>query len=226
MARSAAAGSNRRRNATPRKGATTRSKKPASSAPSRGLRVPGWLCGLIGLVAGFALAQYFQQSAPPVAALMPKPATQQASGTAAAPAGSKAADKSAAEAGSNEPAMPTFEFYTLLPESEVVAPKVEAYQSTPRPGTSTTTKKGDKAAKAASYMLQAASFRDMPDAKRLAGRLSDLGLKAKISDVKANGNQTWHRVQVGPYDDTRELSRAKDLMVTQGIEPLMIRLQQ
>jgi len=225
MARSAAAGSNRRRNATPRKGATTRSKKPASSAPSRGLRVPGWLCGLIGLVAGFALAQYFQQSAPPVAALMPKPATQQASGTTAAPAGGNAADKGTAEAGSHEPAMPTFEFYTLLPESEVVAPKVEAYKSTPRPGASP--KADDKTpAKDASYMLQAASFRDMPDARRLAGRLSDLGLKAKISDVKANGNQTWHRVQVGPYDDTRELSRAKDLMVTQGIEPLMIRLQQ
>ena len=52
-----------------------------------------------------------------------------------------------------------------------------------------------------------------------------LGLLAKITTVQANGNQTWHRVQVGPYEDTRELSRAQDLMVTQGIEPLMIKLQ-
>ncbi|HET8790355.1 MAG TPA: SPOR domain-containing protein, partial [Modicisalibacter sp.] len=71
----------------------------------------------------------------------------------------------------------------------------------------------------------AASFQDANDAQRLAGRLEDLGLLAKITTVKANGNQTWHRVQVGPYQDTRELSRARDLMVTQGIEPLLIKLQ-
>ena len=74
-------------------------------------------------------------------------------------------------------------------------------------------------------MLQAASFKNAADAKRLAGRLKNLGLLAKITTVQANGNQTWHRVQVGPYEDTRELSRAQDLMVTQGIEPLMIKLQ-
>ena len=40
-----------------------------------------------------------------------------------------------------------------------------------------------------------------------------------------SGDQLWHRVQVGPYGDARELNRAQDLMITQGIEPLTIRLQ-
>jgi len=54
--------------------------------------------------------------------------------------------------------------------------------------------------------------------------LRNLSLLAQISEVQANGD-TWHRVQVGPYDDTRELNRAQDLMSTQGIEPLLIQLQ-
>lgn len=198
------------------KGATTRR---APRQQQGRLSVPGWLWGLAGLIAGFALSQYFQQTAPPVATVMPKPPS-----SVTAPAADDVSSPSASQP--EEPAkprMPTFEFYTLLPESEVIAPKVEAYHSTPRPAEDAA--EGDGTATADSFVLQAASFRDANDAQRLAGRLEDLGLLAKITTVKANGDQTWHRVQVGPYQDTRELSRARDLMVTQGIEPLLIKLQ-
>ncbi len=221
MARTAAQSSSRRR--APAKGATARRSQPKQAR--EGLRVPGWLWGLVGLVAGFALAQYFQESAPPMATLMPKPASQAQAPSSAAPSSSGKPQAPAQD----EAQMPTFEFYTLLPESEVVAPKVEAYQSTPRPSADANDKpdagQAAKAAGGGSFMLQAASFKNVADAKRLAGRLQNLGLLAKITAVKANGDQTWHRVQVGPYEDTRELSRAQDLMVTQGIEPLMIKLQ-
>lgn len=224
MARTAAAQSSSRRKAAPRKGATTR-RAPRQKQQRQGLSVPGWLCGLIGLIAGFALSQYFQQSAAPVATLMPKPATEAPAGTASSAGKTSAKAQGEAAAAKDEPAMPTFEFYTLLPESEVVAPKVEAYHSTPRPSDDDDGGAAQAAKKGGKYMLQAASFKDMADARRLAGKLKDFGLLAKITDVKANGDQTWHRVQVGPYEDTRELTRAQDLMVTQGIEPLMIRLQ-
>ena len=218
MARTAAQSSSRRKRA-PAKGATAR--RSQRKQPSEGLRVPGWLWALAGLVAGFALAQYFQQSAPPMATLMPKPASQ-----AQAPSSATSSSSGKAQAPAQDEArMPTFEFYTLLPESEVVAPKVEAYQSTPRPNDAADAGQAAQAAGGGSFMLQAASFKNAADAKRLAGRLKNLGLLAKITTVQANGNQTWHRVQVGPYEDTRELSRAQDLMVTQGIEPLMIKLQ-
>ncbi|MCP1315752.1 SPOR domain-containing protein, partial [Halomonas sp. 707D7] len=74
------------------------------------------------------------------------------------------------------------------------------------------------------YMLQAASFKDLADAEQLRSRLRNLSLLAQITEVQASGD-TWHRVQVGPYEDTRELNRAQDLMTTQGIEPLLIQLQ-
>ena len=211
------------------RGATTRKRqaKPARAG------LPGWLWGVVGLIAGFALAQYFQQSAPaPVATVVPKPtdSASQSRDTGNDDAGG-ASGSSAPEA--TESRMPTFEFYTLLPESEVIAPKVD--DSTAAAGGSASTDEADDeradevaadpSADGLKYMLQAASFRNVADAKRLASRLQDFGLLANITKVQTSNDETWHRVQVGPYQDTRELSRAQDLMVTQGIEPLLIKLQ-
>ncbi|GGX97345.1 hypothetical protein GCM10007160_26060 [Litchfieldella qijiaojingensis] len=229
-----------------RSGATSRRRAPKKARGG----IPGWLWGVAGLVAGFFLAQYVQQSAPtPLATVVPKPPSS-TSGNTSSPDGG---DKSSA----SEPPMPTFEFYTLLPESEVIAPRSEA--SAPRPRASTPPAQSEPettddpiAAQLASideavqrsmapreesrqapqppadnsrYMLQAASFRETGDAQRLAGRLRDFGLLAKITEVQTGEGDTWHRVQVGPYEDRRELNRAQDLMITQGIEPLLIRLQ-
>lgn len=226
--RSTTQGSGRR---APPKGATARRAPRQKERRS----IPGWLWGLTGLIAGFALSQYFQETAPPLATVVPKPPSSQPA------AQDKPSSKASQPAASNEPRMPTFEFYTLLPESEVIAPKVEDVPSTPATTAvadvvedNAPTRAATKTASApspapseskSSYMLQAASFKEVADAKRLAGRLQDFGLLAKITEVKAQGNQTWHRVQVGPYQDTRELNRAQDLMMTQGIEPLMIKLQ-
>ncbi len=211
------------------KGATTRARA-RSSGNSQGVSgIPGWLWAIAGLIGGFALSQYLDHTSPePVAAVVPKPASQSSSSQAS----SGSSESGKAGTGSAQPATPTFEFYTLLPETEVIAPNSSS-SNTPE----TTAKASQEAAAddaanqtkqpaaTGSYMLQAASFRDIADAERLANRLKDFGLLAKITDVRANGNQIWHRVQVGPYRDTRELNRAQDLMVTQGIEPLMIRLQ-
>ncbi|WP_043529356.1 SPOR domain-containing protein [Litchfieldella xinjiangensis] len=232
---------------TKRSGATTR-RSPKKSA-SRG--IPGWLWGIAGLVAGFFLAQYLQQQAPvPLATVVPKPPSNS---TSDAGSGNEEAAASSAQR------MPTFEFYTLLPESEVVAPRSEAAATrnpppaAPQPETPTATdpiaeqlasineaversmaSRDESAATVQTpqpdadpsrYMLQAASFKETGDAQRLAGKLRDFGLLAQITEVQAGDGATWHRVQVGPYNDRRELNRAQDLMITQGIEPLLIRLQ-
>ncbi|GAA0574641.1 SPOR domain-containing protein [Halomonas salifodinae] len=237
----------RRQSSPPkRRGASSR-KRPA--AQRRGL--PGWLWGVGGLLAGYFLAQHFQASAPPpTATVLPRPASE-------APAERTEA-----------PRTPTFEFYTLLPESEVIAPRSETQEAASRPTppprperqettaptsdstsdeedpiarviaanlaenearsstpAASTPATASSAASGHRYMLQAASFREVNDAQRLAGRLRDFGLVARISEVSGSDGNAWHRVQVGPYEDTRELNRAQDLMVTQGIEPLLIRLQ-
>ncbi|TFH88383.1 SPOR domain-containing protein [Billgrantia azerbaijanica] len=237
----------------PKKRGATSSRR---RAPRRdGFRLPGWVWGLGGLVAGFLLAQHQHGTAPwqagqpsPLATLLPRSAPPESETEAAAPTKEPV-----------EPRMPTFEFYTLLPESEVIAPRGEvASPAPPAPPLASTEEstddtsaaqvtgddpiariiaanlKSDAAAETsaepavggdARYMLQAASFRKAGDAEQLSNRLRSLSLMAQVSQVQTAGGETWHRVQVGPYDDTRELNRAQDLMVTQGIEPLLIRLQ-
>ncbi|MBE0489408.1 MAG: SPOR domain-containing protein [Halomonas sp.] len=228
-----------------RRGATSSRRQPGNKT-RREWRLPGWVWGLAGVVAGFLLSQHQHGVAPwqvedsPLATVLPRSAPPETRSEPLAP-----------EAPS-EPRMPTFEFYTLLPESEVIAPRGEMPASTARPPApppaEETAEAGadpiaqviaanlaaDSAPEPAAeptasndhrYMLQAASFREPGDAQQLQRRLRDFGLLAQVSEVKASGGQTWHRVQVGPYDDNRELNRAQDLMITQGIEPLLIRLQ-
>ncbi|WP_163558072.1 SPOR domain-containing protein [Halomonas sp. NO4] len=239
-----------RRPAPKKRGASTRRRTPQRRD---GFRLPGWLWGIGGLVAGFLLAQHQHGTAPwqegsdsPLATLLPRSAPPEAPEPAARPQ----------EQEPTEPRMPTFEFYTLLPESEVIAPRGEVgapAPPSPPPNTGeqppgddpiariiaanqvTDTSAADAEPPAAAtetaseagtrYMLQAASFREPSDAQQLQSRLRNLSLVAQVSQVQTSGGETWHRVQVGPYDDTRELNRAQDLMVTQGIEPLLIRLQ-
>ncbi|MDI5932335.1 SPOR domain-containing protein [Halomonas kalidii] len=241
------------RRPAPKKRGATSSKRRAAPRTSHG--VPGWLWGLVGLAAGFLLAQHQHGTAPwqeggdsPLATVMPR----------TPPAGDEATPRTPSRPEPAEPRMPTFEFYTLLPESEVVAPRGEVPASTARPpapppevAETETEAAGDPAddpiaqviaanlrpqdtapaepaptpAAGQRYMLQAASFRESGDAQQLQQRLRNLSLVAQVSQVQASGGETWHRVQVGPFDDSRELNRAQDLMVTQGIEPLLIRLQ-
>ena len=240
------------RKAPPRKrGATTSQKRRQAPKQARG-GIPGWLWAAVGVAAGFLLAHHQNGTAPwqdprsPVAAVLPKPSSgeQQGSNASGSAQGGQASE--------SEPPMPTFEFYTLLPESEVIASDEEMPASTakrpeaaqpsedeisaddPIAAVIAANSREEEASSTPSepprsaerrYMLQAASFREVNDARQLAGRLKDFGLLAKISEVEATGGATWHRVQVGPYSDRNELSRAQDLMSTQGIEPLLIQLQ-
>ncbi|WP_251977071.1 SPOR domain-containing protein [Salinicola avicenniae] len=220
----------------PPKGATTKSRQRTPDKSGGGLGgIPGWLWAIAGLIGGFALSQYLDHSAPePVAAVVPKPASSQqsAGGSDSASDAEPASASGSGASAPTQPATPTFEFYTLLPETEVIAPNSDSASPEPSSQASREAAADDAANQtrqptpdSGRYVLQAASFRDIDDAERLANRLKDFGLLAKITDVRANGDQIWHRVQVGPYEDRRELSRAQDLMVTQGIEPLLLRLQ-
>lgn len=237
--------------ATPRKKPTRRgatSQRKTARRSGGGFRLPGWLWGLAGVAAGFFLAQHQHGTAPW------QEAPEQSVQTASEP---DAAEREAREAAreteaSAEPSMPTFEFYTLLPETEVIAPGVapastvdkptaaevdetpndenvddpiaQVIAANMRPQEQVTTAQQAASDDDARYVLQAASFRELGDAEQLRERLRNLSLLAQISEIQASGS-TWHRVQVGPYEDTRELNRAQDLMTTQGIEPLLIQLQ-
>lgn len=238
--------------ASPRKKPTRRgatSQRKSARRSSGGFRLPGWLWGLAGVAAGFFLAQHQHGTAP-----WQDTPDDNVQATSESSAEEREAREAARETeNSAESSMPTFEFYTLLPETEVIAPGAappsnvetptvaeegdangnadtgddpiaQVIAANMRPDDQVTTAQQTANENGASYVLQAASFRELNDAEQLRQRLSNLSLLAQISEIQANGS-TWHRVQVGPYEDTRELNRAQDLMTTQGIEPLLIQLQ-
>ncbi|WP_235015313.1 SPOR domain-containing protein [Oceanicoccus sp. KOV_DT_Chl] len=103
-----------------------------------------------------------------------------------------------------------FDFYTLLPEREVIVASED-----------------DEAEfiekqKSLIYILQAGSFKKAADADRLRAKLILMGLDANVDEV-ANANGNWHRVQVGPFTDRSKLAKARNTLISQGIDTLLLK---
>lgn len=108
-----------------------------------------------------------------------------------------------------EPAKERFNFYDILPESEIIPPKVDEYKYT---------EKG-KATKY-QYILQTGSFRSLKDAERQRATIGFQGLKGRIEKTASKGS-TWYRVQVGPYYSRSKMNGAMDKLVAINIQPLV-----
>ena len=128
---------------------------------------------------------------------------------------------------------PKFEFYTLLPEKEVVIPDAElearaqaeaarranAGAATPTPTTTSATPvatTGPAAASGERYLIQAGAFRGNADAEALKARIALTGEVARIETADING-VTVYRVRMGPYPDARALANAKQALAAHGI---------
>jgi cell division protein FtsN len=123
----------------------------------------------------------------------------------------------AAVAGVPQPSKPRFDFYTLLPEMEVVVPKPEI-SGQPQPGVR-------EVEKAGTYLLQAGSFRELKKADELKARLALLGFEASIQTVKINNRETWHRVRAGPFSNLGELNVARARLKGNNISAILLKRQ-
>ncbi|MFK7160624.1 SPOR domain-containing protein [Marinospirillum sp. MEB164] len=174
----------------------------------------GWLIGggLLGLLIGVLIASPESTSPPPTVT-----ERQEAVFDTEGVTRVRDAQPEPEAATTEPPARQTarFDFYTLLPEVEVIAPTVEAYQSTPRDASS-----------APRFMLQVGSFRQLQDAQRLEARLVALGFEQiQIQAVETATGGVWHRVQIGPWQDRRLMARAQDQLARAGIEFMLLRLR-
>ena len=98
-----------------------------------------------------------------------------------------------------------FDFFTVLPEMEVVVPENEIAE---RAQSNTTS---------GPYILQVGSFKNHADAERLKAQLALLGMVATVQSVKVN-DATWHRVRLGPYDSAREVNRLQMTLRNNSID--------
>lgn len=163
--------------------------------------LPGWVWLFTGVVTGLFLAFLYYL------------------------AGIKPTDKQMREMEVSVPALPgtgsgksnpKFDFYTLLPDREVVAPTPDQ----PKPGTDTPTPSANE-----QYIIQTGSFRSAQEADHRRAELILMGLDVKIQKVELSPGEAWHRVQIGPFATTTGLEQAKTTLAENHIEHIVLRLK-
>ncbi len=122
---------------------------------------------------------------------------------------------------SKEKKEPKFNFYTILPELEVLIPESETrppeIKNNPTSNRKTSSVKKQ-------YVLQVGSFQNLNDAEKLKANLAFLGLGANIQHVTVN-RQAWHRVRTGPYQNKQQLYKNQKLLKQNNIPAIPMELK-
>lgn len=220
-------------------------KKPA---PKRGASryqapakkpVPGWFWLVCGLVIGGFMVFLFSL----------EPGRDEIKRNKVEEARVKQANKAAAaKPASSEPAKPKYDFYTLLPESEVILPQQAIEPPVPpaqKPVTPEEAAKIDAARAQAAlngevpppppviakgpvtsqFFLQAGSFRRKDDADTLRAQLILLGQSVQVESGTVR-EETWHRVLVGPFATREQLGTAQKSLAASGFSNLLLQQRQ
>ena len=111
---------------------------------------------------------------------------------------------------------PRFEFYDVLPESELKVPDVKS-RATPN-----TKDQPNTARKRYQYLLQAGSFAKLDDADRRKAEVILLGTSASISKVVNEAGDPRYRVIVGPFNKRIKMSKTRNQLHSANIETLLM----
>lgn len=190
--------------------ATSKQRRNRRSTGGGGGGLPGWAMLVIGLIIGLFVAflVYLDDLDPVATDGIVDPETDLA----------EQPDKED---------RPRFEFYSILPELEVVIPEI------PGPGDEPAVDEGaapppdelepiPETGDDARFFLQAGSFRDTDTAEQLKAEITLLGLDVEVRTVRIDGDE-WHRVRVGPFHDTETLQDAQQRLRTNDIDYLVLR---
>ena len=105
---------------------------------------------------------------------------------------------------------PTIDFYSVLPQRKVEIP-IDDDDRAAIENPSINKEAVDRS------ILQVGSFHSSGEADSLKAQLAFLGLQATVKSAVVN-NQTWHRVQLGPFSSETKLSHAKNLLIENDIK--------
>jgi len=168
-----------------------------------------WLIGGILIGLGVAVVLMARGYLPEIRQHLPSVDAKPGASDASAPSGEEIA----------EPKKPRYDFFTVLPEMEVVVPEQELSRKADKTGPLTDVQ-NDGAQD--SYILQAGSFRNASDAEQLKAQLALLGSVANVQEVTVNG-QTWHRVRIGPFKGARAANEMRRMLSDNQIETLVMK---
>lgn len=115
----------------------------------------------------------------------------------------------------DEPDKPRYDFFTVLPEMEVIVPEEELNVRS-QPDAASAAGNGST-----EYLLQVGSFQRSGDAEEMKARLALLGIVAKVQSVTVN-DATWHRVRIGPVAGARAADDLRRQLTENGIDSLVM----
>lgn len=176
---------------------------------------PGWMWMLFGLAIGLsvAFAVYVKDRGPDTQVATPQaakaPNAVDKNGETAIPPSATVEPETAPEKERR------FDFYTMLPNFEMVIPDTEpAVEADVQP---------QAVVEPGVYVLQAGSFSTNEDADRRRAELGLQGIESHIQRVKVN-DRNYHRVYIGPTEDLDELNMLRSRLRAAKIDVLRIRL--
>lgn len=222
-------------------------KKPA---PKRGASryqvpakkpIPGWLWMAIGLTVGAFIVFLMKLEPGRDDIKREKPEQQKAE---------KTAEANKTPPSPQQPVKPKYDFYTLLPESEVIVPPEAVPEKTPPvpaqpPVTPAEAAKIDtaraqaalngqtpppappviKPAATTQFYLQAGSFRKQADADKVRAQIILLGQSVQVESGTVK-EETWYRVLVGPFSNREQLTVAQKQLAGSGFNNLLLQQRQ
>lgn len=129
--------------------------------------------------------------------------------------------------------VPQFDFYTILPEKEVVVPEHEILTRTreekvtspavPVDLTATDTQPivpETQTKPNTAYMMQAGSFKNVVDAEKMRTNLESMGIESRVERAKV-GEVIWHRIKMGPYTQMSSVSTIRARLRQSGIDVIV-----
>lgn len=188
---------------------TTAGNRRRTKKTSRGM--PSWLLLLGGVLIGLGLALVlmFRGYLPELKQNSPLVDTDNAE-----PNGSALVEDH--DTKTDKPKKPRYDFFTVLPEMEVVVPNQELSRKA-EPAVDTVVGSAQD-----SYILQAGSFKSEQDAEALKATLALLGSIATVQTVTVNG-ETWHRVRIGPFEGARKADEMRRMLSDNDIDTLVMK---
>ncbi len=109
----------------------------------------------------------------------------------------------------------TYAFYEMLPKFEVVVPEKE---KDVRPDINSVPE-----TRSGTYVLQAGSYKNFADADRVRAKLALQGIESIVQKVSI-GNDTWHRIRIGPISKLDELNRMRQTLRKADVDVLVVRV--
>ncbi|MGB1799257.1 MAG: SPOR domain-containing protein [Gammaproteobacteria bacterium] len=113
---------------------------------------------------------------------------------------------------------PQFDFYQILPNKEVHISEWESVEEE-------VVAENNDSQQPSMFVLQVGSFKEYQSADEIKAKLALMGVTADIQRVVINGQDVRHRVRVGPYKNTNKLQQARDRLLANDLDFMLLKLK-